>query len=159
MYKYLLKVRCQNRFSGKHLFAAAASLFHQITQYTRTSMPTLDTYFRRDIFMYLLNFYTAPPKRVCLSVLVIFVCSLSSSTWDRPTVCLGLTNCWSLCRGLHGVTMRSLMVKIGSVSYKWPLCMTLKIRRVRYVSLWSSNYQHKAHLARLGKMWLGNGLC
>ena len=70
VYKYLLKVRCQNRFSGKHLFAAAASLFHQITQYTRTSMPTLDTYFRRDIFYVLIELLYSSAQNsvpVCLS--------------------------------------------------------------------------------------------
>ena len=36
--------------------------------------------------------------------------------------------------------------------------MTLKPRRARYMSFWSSAYQHKVHWARLGRIWLRNGL-
>ena len=50
---------------------------------------------------------------------------------------------------LHG-DMMSPVVKHGSALYIVPGCMTLKPRRARYMSFWSSNSQRKVHLARFG---------
>ena len=44
----------------------------------------------------------------------------------------------------------SQVVKNGPASYTVPGCMALEPRRVRYMSFWSSNCQHKVHWARFG---------
>ena len=68
---------------------------------------------------------------------------------NLTTVYLGSTN--KLCLGatLYG-GMMFLSVKNGSASYIVPGCMTLKPRRARYVSFWSSISWPKVQPARFG---------
>ena len=68
---------------------------------------------------------TSNPTINCLTSLEAAQC--------RATVCLGSTNIWPLCWGLHGGTT-SLMVKtVQRHTLYVPECMALKLHRARYV--------------------------
>ena len=65
------------------------------------------------------------------------------------TVCFWSTKCWTLCWILQwGMVFR--MVESGSVSYTVPECIAMRPHKARYMSLLSSNCQHKLHGTRFG---------